>query len=34
MCQVQGRRNWGAGAAAALLALYQEGQGGRRRPFD
>jgi hypothetical protein len=25
----QGRRNWGAGGAAAPVALYQEGQGGQ-----
>ena len=29
----QGRRNWGRGAAPPL-ALYQEGQGGRRWPFE
>jgi hypothetical protein len=27
----QGRRNWGA---AAPVALYQEGQGGQRCPFN
>ena len=32
----QGRRNWGGGAggAAAPVALYQEGQGGQRCPFN
>jgi hypothetical protein len=31
----QGRRNWGgAGGAAAPVALYQEGQGGQRCPFN
>jgi hypothetical protein len=33
----QGRRNWGgghAGGAAAPVALYQEGQGGKRCPFN
>jgi hypothetical protein len=29
-----GRRNWGAGGAAAPVALYQEGQGGQRCPFN
>jgi hypothetical protein len=28
----QGRRNWGAGGAAAPVALYQEGQGGAKVP--
>jgi hypothetical protein len=31
---MQGRRNWGAGGAAAPVALYQEGQGGQRCPFN
>jgi hypothetical protein len=32
---LQGRRNWGgAGGAAAPVALYQEGQGGQRCPFN
>jgi hypothetical protein len=30
----QGRRNWGAGGAAAPVALYQEGQGWQRCPFN
>jgi hypothetical protein len=32
----QGRRNWGgrAGGPAAPVALYQEGQGGQRCPFN
>jgi hypothetical protein len=34
-CYLQGRRNWGgAGGAAAPVALYQEGQGGQRCPFN
>jgi hypothetical protein len=34
-CDHQGRRNWGgAGGAAAPVALYQEGQGGQRCPFN
>jgi hypothetical protein len=32
--QIQGRRNWGAGRAAASVAIYQEGQGGQRCPFN
>ena len=31
---LQRRRNWGAGGAAAPVALYQEGQGGQRCPFN
>jgi hypothetical protein len=31
---MQGRRNWGAGGAAAPVALYQEGQGGAKVPFQ
>jgi hypothetical protein len=33
---MQGRRNWGGGAggAATPVALYQEGQGGQRCPFN
>ena len=30
--RMQGRRNGGAGGAAAPVALYQEGQGGQRCP--
>jgi hypothetical protein len=31
----QGRRNWGGGGgAAAPVALYQEGQGEQRCPFN
>jgi hypothetical protein len=30
----QGRRNWGAGGAAAPVALYQEGQGEQKCPFN
>jgi hypothetical protein len=30
--QIQGRRNWGAGGAAAPVAFYQEGQGGAKVP--
>ena len=33
MCH-QGRRNWGAGGAGAPVALYQEGQGGAKVPFQ
>jgi hypothetical protein len=32
--QWHGRRNWGAGGAAAPVALYQEGQGGAKMPFQ
>jgi hypothetical protein len=31
---LQGRRNWGEGGAAAPVALYQEGEGGQRCPFN
>jgi hypothetical protein len=31
---VQGCRNWGAGGAAASVALYQEGQGVAKVPFQ
>jgi hypothetical protein len=31
---VQGRWNWGAGGAAAPVALYHEEQGGQRCPFN
>jgi hypothetical protein len=32
--RTQGRRNWGAGGAAAPVALYQEGQVRQRCPFN